>query len=304
MGESRGDEGLKRRLEYFKQAIEIDPTYALAYVALCRTYFELENNSILTPQEAYPKAREAANRALELDENLADAHVALAGLKMNYEYNWHGAEESAKRALEINPNSARAHYMYGACLNIVGRQQEALAELEKVKALDPMQAPWSHINAHWGTRQYHRVIEDALAWLEANPAEPMAHFCLGCAYTQERMYDRAIAEFKTVLKLEELDFPGSRAGLAYAQGMSGRKSEARKILYELLELSRKRYVRPYYVGVVYAGLGDSDRAFEWFEKAYEERSSHLVVFKVDPFLDPIRADPRFQALLRRMNFPP
>jgi tetratricopeptide (TPR) repeat protein len=305
MGAGVEQSGLKAKLHYLKQAIEIDPNYAMGYVELSRTYVSLENNSIIKPQEAYGKAKEAASRALELDGNLAEGHVAQAWVKMLYEWDWAGAERGIRRALEINPNCVDAHRVYASYLySILGKQEETLAEIQKVKELDPNQRPWSFISRYWQMRMYDRVIQDAEVWLESLPAAPQPRFMLGCAYTEKQMYDKAIAEFQKYLKLEDVEIPGGKSGLAYAYGISGKKAEARRLLQELLELSKHEYVRPYYVGVVYARLGDNDRAFEWFEKAYEERSSHLVAFKVDPWLDPIRSDPRYQALLRRMNFPP
>jgi tetratricopeptide (TPR) repeat protein len=305
VGASRDDKGLKMRLNYFKQAIQIDPTYAMAYVSLCDTYIALENNSILIPQEAYPKAKEAANKALELDDNLAEAHVVLSNVRRMYEWDWVGAERSIKRALEINPNSARAHRAYGWFLILVGKPQEALPELEKVKELDPMQPPWGLINSHWEMRQYDLVMEEARAWIEADPSAAIAHFYLGLAYMQKGVGEEAIAAFEKALKTgEPSDVPATKASLVYVHGMSGRKAEARKILNELLELSKHRYVRPYYIGIAYTGLGKKDKAFEWFEKAYDERSGHMGAFKADPLLDPLRSDPRYQDLLRRMNFPP
>jgi TolB-like protein/DNA-binding winged helix-turn-helix (wHTH) protein len=305
MGAGLEQSGIKARLDYFRRAIELDPNYAMAYVELSRTYGLLENNTMIQAQEASRLAKQAASRAVEIDGNLAEGHVALAQVKMSYEWDWAGTEGEIKRALDINPNCVSADRLYSAYLySVLGKQAESEAEIQKVTDLDPNQPPWSFIFRHWFMRQYDRVIQDSEVWLESSPAAPQPRFFLGCAYSQKGMHERAIAEFQRYLKLEDVVIPGGKSGLAHAYAVAGKTAEARKVLQEILKLSERQYVRPYYVGMVYAGLADEDRAFEWFEKAYEERSSHMVVFKVDPFLDPLRSDPRFQDLLRRMNFPP
>jgi tetratricopeptide (TPR) repeat protein len=264
----------------------------------------LEAESILTPEEAFPRAKEAAIKAVELDENLADAHLALAAVRMSYEWDWPGAEREIKRALELDPNSVAAHRAYESYLDIIGKQQEAFAELEKIKALDPLLPPWTFVVHHWRARDYDRGIELARVWVEAEPNNANAHGWLAWPYTQKGMYKEAIAEFHEAVRLERSDVPGIKGSLAYAYAVSGRNAKARKILHELLELSKQSYVRPYYVAIIYTALGEKDSAIGWLEKAYKGRCAHMTALKRDPWLDPLRSDPRFQDLLRRMNFPP
>ncbi len=297
----RTQEGFKKGLEFFEQALETDPTYPLAYAGLAETYSLLANYFFLPPQEAFPRAKAAATKALEIDDTLAEAHTSLAFARHHYDWDWSGAEGEYKRALELNPGYATAHQWYAEYLTTVGRHEEAIAEIRRAQELDPLSLV---IDANVGrllysTRQYDRAIEELQNTLMLDPNYFWAHVFLGMAFEQKGMYAEAMAEAQKVVALGG---GGPNVVLTRAYAASGRTDDARKVLKAL----QQRYgedVESYSMGGIHAALGEQDEAFAWLEKAFEENSFFLVFLRADPRFDPLRTDPRFADLLGRLSFP-
>jgi TolB-like protein/DNA-binding winged helix-turn-helix (wHTH) protein/Flp pilus assembly protein TadD len=299
------EESLKKSIEYFQQAISIDPNYAPAYAKLAFSHIMLAAFNFAPDSEHYPIARKAALKALEIDDTVAEAHTLLGHVKYRFDWDWTGAEREFRRAIELDPNSVVAHDRYAYYLDFMGRMEEALAEIKRARALDPVLLTigpgvgWFLYHAH----QYDQAIAAFQRSLELDPDVPMVHMGIGLAYIQKRMYEEAIAELQEAVALGTVGGPSTyTAMLAYAYAVSGRKAEARKILNELKQQMKQRHVSPFNIAEIHTGLGEKDRAFEWLEKAYEERDEDLIFIR-DPILDSLRPDPRFQSLLRRMNFP-
>jgi serine/threonine-protein kinase len=301
----RTEQGLKKSLDYFQQAIEKDPGYALAYVGLADSYDVLTTWGLMAPREAYPRVKAAALKALGMDENLAEAHASLGDAREEYDWDWVGAEKEYNRAIELNPGYARAHQGYAEHLSEMGRHNEAIAEIKRAQELDPLSLIINAIvgDIFFHARRYDEAIAQCQRTLELNAGFHPAHLYLGWAYEQKKLYDEAISEYRKAIALE----PGSptvATDLAGGYAAAGRRTEALKIISNLQELSKQRYVPSYGIAQVYTALGDFGQAFAWLEKAYEEHPYELLYLKVDPRNDPLRSDPRFQDLLRRMNFPP
>lgn len=303
----RTDEGLKKAMEYFNQAIEKDPSYALAYSGLADSNMYIMRLGFLrdlSPREAYLRANSTATKALEIDDNLAEAHTSLAVVKMEYEWDWAGSEREFKRALELNPNDAEAHHQYSHYLTAIGRTHESFVESLRALELDPLSLPlnahlaWHHVNA----RQYDQAIEQCRKTIEMDPNFPQAHDFLAGAYEQKGMHQETIAEFQKAISLSGNSLH-IRAELGHAYAVAGRQQEALKIMDELKRLSKESYISPYDVAMIYVGLGQNDQAFEWLQKAYEERSDWMRYLKVDPRSDPLRSDSRFTELVRRVGLP-
>jgi TolB-like protein/DNA-binding winged helix-turn-helix (wHTH) protein/Tfp pilus assembly protein PilF len=302
----RTEEGFKKAIGHFERAIASDPTYALAYSGVADSYILLggADYGALPPHEAIPKARSAALKALGIDSTIAEAHASMGGIKEQFEWDWNGSEREYKRALELNPSYATAHHWYAFLLMQVGQLEEALAEMKRAKELDPLSLI---INADLGwalylARQYDDAISQLRSTLELDSKFVRARFLLGRVYTAEGMYEKAIPEFQKAVDLSG-NSPVYVAGLGYGYAAAGKKSKAIELLNELAERAKQEYVAPYDVALVYVGLDQVDQAFIWLEKAYEVHSDFKDELKLVPILDPLRDDPRFQDLLRRMNFP-
>jgi len=301
----RTAEGLNQGMQYIEQAIEKDQNHALAYAALADSYNMLARYGALAPKEAFPKAEAAARKALALDDRLAEAHTSLAFVKHRFEWDWSGAEAEFRRAIELNPNYAPAHQWYSSFLVAMGRTDESIAEAKQTRKLDPLSLA---TNSHVGwvlylARQHRQAIEQCHMTLQLDPNFFVARRYLGLAYGQAGLHEKAIAELQKAAVLSG-GSPLTKAELAYAYAMSGRRAEARKVLEELSERAKREYISPYFVATIYAGLGNKDQAFAWLEKAAEDRAIEMVYLKAEPKFDALRSDPRFQDLLRRMNFPP
>jgi len=299
----RTPEGLKKGIEYFNQAIEKDPGYALAYAGLADSYDVLPFYTVMTPKEAYPKAKAAAMKALENDESLAEAHTSLAHALWNYDWDWAGSEREHKRSLELNPNYATGHHWYAWFLNVMGRHEEAMREAKRALEIDSLSLI---INSHLGytyyfARRYDLCIDQLRKTIELDPRFPLAHRNLGLCYEQLGKSQEAIAEFQKALQLDEN--PLFSVSLIHAYGRSGMRPEAQRELKRLLEAAETKFVSPYFLATAYAGLGHKDKAFEWLETAYRERVDWITYLKVDPELDPLRSDPRYADLLRRIGLP-
>ena len=300
----RTAEALKKSIEYFNQAIDKDPGFALAYAGLADSYVVPANR--LPPREAMPKAKAAAIRALELDETLAEAHASLGRVLAAYDWDWPNAEKEYKRAIELNPRYAVAHQWYGGYLSLMGHRNEGVAERKLALELEPLSLI---INFELGIafyydRDYDRAIEQLQKTVELDQNFPAAHNFLPAAYEQKGMYDEAIAEFKKAIPLTAgSEGTLSRAGLGHVYAMNGKKSEARALIDELKQVSAKEYVPGISVALIYAGLGEKDQAFAWLDKAYEQRAFQLQWITLEPRWDSLRSDPRFRDLMRRMRIP-
>jgi TolB-like protein/DNA-binding winged helix-turn-helix (wHTH) protein/Flp pilus assembly protein TadD len=300
----RTAEALKKSIEYFNQAIDKDPRFALAYVGLADCYVVPANR--LPPREAMPKAKAAAIHALELDETLAEAHASLGRVFAAYDWDWASAEKEYKRAIELNPRYAIAHQWYGGWLQVMGRSNDAIAERKLALELEPLSLI---INFELGlaffyARDYDQAIEQFQKTLELDQNFPSAHNFLPATYLQKGMYDEAIAEFKKAIPLTaDSERSLSKAGLGNAYAVIGKKSEARAVLAELKQTYEQEYVPANSIALIYAGLGEKDQAFAWLDKAYEQRAFQLQWLKADPRWDSLRSDPRFEELLRRLRIP-
>jgi len=297
----RTTDGLNRSIGYFNEAIEKDPGYALAYSGLADTYDVLPFYSVMTPKDAYPKAKAAAMKALEIDNSLAEAHTSLAYAMWNYDWDWSGAERENKRSIELNPNYATGHHWYGLLLIILGRHQEALRELKRALDIDSLSLI---INTKLGVtyyygREYGPAIVQLRKTIEMDPRFPLAHLYLGLTYEQQGKFPDAIAEFQKGLELGEN--PMLLGSLVHAYGASGKRAEAEKELKKLVEGAKTKFVSPYFLATACAGLGNKDEAFQWLETAYRERADWMTYLKVDPEFDSLRSDPRYADLLRRVG---
>jgi TolB-like protein/DNA-binding winged helix-turn-helix (wHTH) protein/Flp pilus assembly protein TadD len=299
----RNEEALKKGSEYFLQSIENDPTYAQAYVGLADSYVVLAYHEFEDPREAYPKAKAATLKALELDPELAEAHATLAAIMAAYEWNYSGGETEFKRAIELNPNYAIAHSSYSVFLANKGRFDEATAQIRRAHELDPLSLIISMSLGQqlYFQRRFDEAIDGLRKVLVLDP-NFMAYVNLGGAYEQKAMYREAIREFQKAVTISQGN-PECLEGLAHAYAISGDRIEAIKVLNELNGLSKRRYVSAYSRVVIYVGLGEKEQAFAWLERAYREHASRLAFLKVDPRLDPLRSDARFREILRRIGIP-
>jgi serine/threonine-protein kinase len=298
----RTGESLKKSIEYFNQAIEKDPGFALAYAGLADCYVVPANR--LPPRDALPKAKAAAMRALELDDTLAEAHTTLGRVLASYDWDWPGAEREYKRAIELNPRYAIAHQWYGGYLEAMGHRDEAVAERKLSQELDPLSPI---VNFEYGlslfyAREYDQAIEQFNKTLELDSNFPPPYQFLPACYEQKGMYDEAIAGFKKAIPLmggSEL----TRGGLGHVYAVTGKKREALAMIDELKRLSNQGYVPSTSIALVYAGMGDKDQAFAWLEKGYEERGFQMQWLSIEPRWNNLRSDPRFANLTRRVGLP-
>lgn len=294
--------GFEKSIEFFTRAIEIDANYAFAYTGLADAYKLFSTYSALPPKEFNERAKAAASKALEIDETLAEAHIALALIKYRCDWNWLAAEEEYRRTIELNPKQANAHHMYGMYLTAAERFDEALASLTRAQELDPLSL---NINAAVGSifyfsRQYGQALEQLRQTLELDAHFTVACFFLGRTYEQLGEHQKAIAEYKKLInRVGQEPLPLSSLGHVYAA--SGKKGEARKILNKLEELAAHRYVSHFFRALIYAGGENHDQAFECLERAYAEQDEELSLLKIDPRLDKLRADARFKSLLQRVG---
>ena len=295
----------KKAQSYLEKAIQKDPGFAPAYVELAWRYLDLGQFRWLSPREAYPPAKQALRKALELDEKNCRAHFQLAWLAWRYDWDWQTAETEFKHALELCPSDARTHWEHAYYSAWSGRGAEALAEIAKTRELDPLMPILFGGEAlvNYQLRNYTAMIDAGRRFVSSDANYWVAHFFLGVGYEGSGRTRDSIPEYQKAIELSEGD-QDPTAALAHAYAATGGKEEAKKILREWQHQSESSYVSPYMIATVYASLGEKDKAFAYLEKAYQERSSDLPYFlKADLRLDSLRSDPRFQDLLRRMNFP-
>ncbi|HLG16601.1 MAG TPA: protein kinase [Blastocatellia bacterium] len=300
----RTTEGLKSAIDYFQQAIEREPNFARAYAGLADCYNMLVVYSALPPKEAFPKAKIAAEKALSIEPTLAEAHTSLAFVKFRWDRDWAGAGEEFERAITLSPGYAPAHQWYANYLAAKGRMEEAVAEAKRTQEADPLSLL---TNSHPGfilfmARRYDEAIEQSKKKLELDPDFFVARRYLGMSYLQKGETDKAIAEYREALMRSN----GStlmKAELAHALAVSGDSGEAQKLLDELAGTAKQKYVSPYLFALIYTGMGKEDEAFNWLDKAFEDRADFLVYFKVDPRLENLRNDSRYTSLLQRLGLP-
>ena len=297
-------ENLDKAIDYYNQAIEVDPTYASAYAGLANAYRALVDNNFRDPKEVMPKAEAAARKAIELDESLADAHGALAAIKKN-EWQWADAEQEFKRAIELNPNLATAHNNYASYLSIMARHKQAIAEVKLARELDP--SPIGNIGSLgvklYNAAEYDQAIEQFKELLRLDQNNQLGHSYLGYVYAMKRMYPEAIAEYKETIKLAGGQDNSTESFLGYALAMSGRRNDAQTILSELLQV-KEEYVSPSELAILYAGLGDKEGAFAALERAYAAHDPQMQYLKVEPHYDSLRSDPRFPTLMQKVGLTP
>jgi tetratricopeptide (TPR) repeat protein len=301
---TRTSEGLAKAIGYFQRCVEKDSTYARGYSAIADYYNVLPFYTRIPPREAFPKARAAALHALAIDESLGEAHAALAFETAYYEWDWVRAEREFQRALTLNPSDAKVHHSYSRYLASTGRYQEGMAELKRAQELDPLSIV---LKANEGMvlffeGKYDEAIVQLRKVVELDPTHPVAHWGLGLALEQKGMYSDAVVEIQKADDPKEPD-PNFMASLGHVYAMEGRREEARRLLDQLRGESKKSYVSSYHAAVIYAGLGEKDKAFEMLDQATQERSTLLVYLRKDPRLMTLRSDPRFQALLDRVGLP-
>jgi eukaryotic-like serine/threonine-protein kinase len=305
----RKPEDVNQAIKYFQEAIKLDPNYALAYTGLADCYV-LGNILQMPPKQAMPMAAEAARKALAIDNELAEAHTSLAKIKLSYEWDWAGAEAEFKQAIKLNPGYATAHQWYGVYLSEMGRHDESVRERSTAQDLDPLSlsiATGLGRALYWA-RRYDESITRLQATIPRDPNYADTYWSLGLAYEQKRMYAEAISAFQRALELSKSsEFaegkPEMLAVLAYSYGQAGKQSEARSILDQLKKTSNaQHYVSPYAVSLIYIALNEKDSAFQSLGQAFQDRDENLIHLRVDPRLDPIRSDARFQQLLKQINF--
>jgi DNA-binding winged helix-turn-helix (wHTH) protein/TolB-like protein/Flp pilus assembly protein TadD len=300
----RSEAGLKRAIEHFQRAIEIDPRFAAAYSGLGDSYATLGYLSYLAPGDAFPAARRHAMKALELDASLAEPHASLAFVKLYFDWDWPGAEAEFQRAIALDPNYAATHQWYSIFLLAAGRPADSFREIQLARKLDPLsQSINTDLGFHYYyTGQYDEAVKQLKFVLELNKDFPPARLWLGRTYQELGKFDDALAEFRHVEERVR-DWPVSIAARGFVAGVAGRADEAGKILAEMQRLADQKFVTSYGVALVHAGLGENDAAFAWLNKAFDERSNWLVWLRLDPRWNGLRSDTRFPELVTRMRFP-
>jgi serine/threonine protein kinase/tetratricopeptide (TPR) repeat protein len=303
------DEALKKSIEYFQQAIDKDPGYAMAYVGLAVSYNSLGAGlNYVSPRETLPKAKAAAMKALELDNTLGEAHAALADAEWFYDWDWSTAEREFKAAIELNPNSAISHLRYSECLLTRTRFDEGIREMKRALELDPIstQALGGLGHAYLIMHRYDESIPHFQKALDLYPNAAFIRAQLAWAYALKHMYPQALAEYDKIAEPDKAVAPDNQLvadGLGWVYAVAGRRADAVKIAKEMEDLSSRSYVDFYQLATIYAGLGEKDEAFRLLEKGYQQRSAGMPYLVVDTFWDNIRSDPRYADLVRRMGLP-
>ena len=300
----RTEEGLRQGIDFFQQAIDIDPSYAPAYAGMADCYNMLVVYGVRQPKDGFPKAKDAAIKALDIDETLAEAHTSLAFIKFRWDRDRVEAEREFQQAIKLKPSYAPAHQWYSSYLVALERFDEAIAEAKKTQELEPLSfVASSHLGwIYYLSGKNDQAIDQCGKILDLDPNSFPALRYRGLAYEQKGMYAQAIADFQKGVKLS--GSPLMLALLGHAYGVSGKRAEAQQVLSELQDLQGRQYVSPYTVAAIYAGLGEKEQAFKWLEKANDERDIWLMNLKVDPVFSKLRADRRFADLLERAGLRP
>ncbi len=292
----------RKAIKLYEQAAKADPGFALAFVELSQAWVALgySDPDGMTNKQLLPHAKAAALKAVALDKKMTDAHLALAGLYCSIEYDWEKAEREYKLAVQLAPNNATAHGSYAAYLGSMGRFDEALGEAKRADELVPSRATdFVLARIYYSMHRYDEAAEYSKLSLKREE-NLLGHFLLGFVYVAQQKHDEAIAEFKRAVGFG--NNAGALAALAYAYAMDGKKGEALKMLDELRTSHKGAKIVPYRIAAVYLALGDRDQAIEWLKKDHEVKDNWMNQLKVDPVMDPLRSDPRFQVLLRKMKF--
>jgi TolB-like protein/DNA-binding winged helix-turn-helix (wHTH) protein/Tfp pilus assembly protein PilF len=302
----RSEEGLTKAVEYYQRAADKDPQYALAYAGLADCYDLLGSTIIgaMPSADAAPNAKAAALKALAIDPSLVDAEITLASIKLNYDWDWQGAENAFKHAIELNPEQATAHQRYSLYLTAMGRSQESLTEIKRAHELDPLSLS-INFSLAWRlylARQYDQAIQQSRSTIDLDPNFVLAHLVLGQTYQQKGEFELAISELKKAASISP-DSPLMLGALGHAYAVAGNAADAEKLREDLIRRSSQQYVSPFYVALIFTGLKENEKALDWLDKAYQDRSNPLIFLKVDPELDPLRSSPRFQDLQRRIGLP-
>jgi len=300
------EEGCDKAVEYYRQAIERDPNYALAYVGMAAAYNTLGGVlGFRAPSATFPKGKEFLTKAVALDETLADVHAVLASYALEYDWNWSEAERQFKRAIELNPNDAETHESYGMYLEALGRFDEAISERLLAQKFNPL-SPFTIADVGY-PYYYARKYDEAIAWyrkgLELDPKLSWCHLWIGQAYIQKAMFKEALAEITQAAELSGGDIR-TKATLGHAYAVAGQREQALKVLGDLQALAKQRYVSPYYFALISAGLGDNQQAVAWLQKARDERQSYLVLMNVEPVFYQLHSDPGFIAIERSVGLKP
>jgi serine/threonine protein kinase/TolB-like protein/Flp pilus assembly protein TadD len=300
----RTRDGLRKGVEYFKQAIDLDPLYALAYAGLCDAYSFLGLHRVIAPHEILPKARAAAVKSLQIDESLAEGYSALAYIKTIYDWDWAGAERDFTRSLHLNQQNAPTHSYYANYLAAMGRHDEAMREIRRAQEIDPLSPIFNVMVGYMAFlhRDYELVMEICRKTIELDANFFWSYMGLGWCYEELNMIDKAFPEFEKAVELTQGTM-GTLAGLGHAYGIAGRRTEALQVIQKLQEIPPQSYVVPYDIALVYLGMREKDNALYWLEEAFKDRFGWLIWINVEPKWDVLRSDPRFQYLLRRLNFP-
>ena len=294
-------DGFSKSIEYFEQAIKLDPDYAAAYAGLADALASLEQIGAAQPEDVHPKALEAASKALAIDDGLPEAHAAMASVRAN-DWERSAAEREAKSAIDLNPGFALAHLYYSNMLRHLGRREESIAEARRALELDPL-SPLTNeelADAHLSARQYDAAIEQYRKTLDLYPNQAAPRDSLGWAYIYEGKYDQGMAEIRKSIALYGED-PSLSPEIAFIYGRTGRKGEGQKILNRLLSTSKRYPIAAHHFALICVGIGKKDEAFAWLEKAYEQHSPMMAWLGVDQRFDSLREDPRFRDLLRRVG---
>jgi tetratricopeptide (TPR) repeat protein len=296
----RTTQGLQQAVECFEQVIAKDPDYARAYAGLADSLALMSSYDVASPSVLIPKARAAALKALELDDKLAEAHASLALIAQNYDWDWQSAEKEYRRAIELDPNYATGHHWYAEHLAFRGRFDEAFAEIERARQLDPLSLIIQVDNGAilFFSRQYDRAIEQFQAVLKVEPTFPRARM-MDYAYAQQGRYAEALADIEIWRRVDNTYWILIEEGYVY--GRAGQPAEARRALEKLKLMNRGGKIDPFGLVPVYVGLGDKDQAFAWIEKSIANHSPGPIALKVDPIYEPLRSDPRFQSVLQRLG---
>jgi serine/threonine protein kinase/Tfp pilus assembly protein PilF len=294
------ESGLKKSIEYFNQAIAIDPDYALAWAGLAEAYWG-DSDIHAAPRDVMPKAKQAAMKAIAIDDTLAEAHSALAIELAAYDWDWPQAEHEFKRAIALNPQYATAHAHYGWYLSLMGRTEAAIAESQRAVELDPLSTEYNHNLGltFFRGRRLDQAVAQFRKTAELDPGDWITRTNIGWVLISQGKLTEAFTELHAARQMDDNHYVLAALGRAHA--LSGNRSDALEAIAQMKEWSHDRYVSPHSVALVYAGLGENDQAFEWLEKALVVRSEHLGWLKVDPRMDPLRADPRFDAIVRRVG---
>jgi len=299
----RTEEWIKKGVDYFQRAADTDPNYALAYAGLADAYaFLASSTGGMPPRDTYPKAKAAALKALEIDDTLAEAHTSLGFFYLMYDWNFAEAEREFKRAIKLNPGYANAHDGYGFLLKATARNEEAISASRQAQKLDPLSL-FTNVSLGWAyyfARDYERAIEQGRKALAMEPRFDFAYWIVGVSLAQQGRMDESIAALNQAVILTGGGLT-HESHLGYAYALSGKREDAEQMLSDLEETAKEKYVSAYYFAIIYLGLGEHDRAFQWLERAFDERSGFLAFIKVEPMFDPLRADERFSDLLRRMG---